>query len=165
MLIATQIRQAAALPIKNHPAPTRLSENGYTTEEFRKFRKNIAAAARGVPTRLGGGNWGHVWLVLDKDGHTKCTDKRFTGEQKKVLRPDTVPKIEKDDTPAQVALKQAKLEEEKEVYETQEGAIDALRDRINANVDAPTISGTKRMGTPSYLPSSSSNTWNGAPRK
>ena len=70
---------------------------------------------------------------------TFTNDKGVPLEQKRVSRPAKVAAIEKDDTPAQVALKQAELEVDKEVYETQEGVYNALRERIISNVHDSTI--------------------------
>ena len=136
---ATQTREAAAKAIESHPAPkTRLSKNGHSEKDFKSLKKNLVAAATKVPTSLGGGNHGHAGILLDP---LECL--ALTGDPliafNEEARPDDLPNIDPNDTPATVSLKQDTLAHAQATCHTQEGAKTAILESIISNADEETI--------------------------
>ena len=89
-------------------------------EEWNKFYKSILRAAKSVPTTLGGGKLGHVFLVKDEEGYKRYTSNN-TLVQDRMKQPAKKATILDSATEGQIATLRDKNIANKDLYYTQEG--------------------------------------------
>ena len=94
-------------------------------EEWNKFYKSILRAAKSVPTTLGGGKWGHVYLIKNEAGY-----KKYTGNsslvQDRMKQPAKKATIPDNATEGQIAMLRDQNIANKDLYYTQEGTYAGL---------------------------------------
>jgi hypothetical protein len=106
----------------------------YTEEEARKLKRSLVAAAKGVPTTVGGGAHGHVYLLESAAEYAKRVAAGYTEA------PAPTGVIYTDgDTGAALAQEKEDAVAKAETYHTQEGSRMGLRKAILANVPRETI--------------------------
>ena len=106
-----------------------LPADDYTLEDFNRYDKAVSAIAKSVPSNHDGGKHGYVGLVKGKEAYAKLVADENAVFKEQAM-PADAPQLEKDDTPAQVALKTAEHEAELERFYTQAGCKEGLRDII-----------------------------------
>ena len=129
---AITTRNAAENAITNRVVRA-ITSTAYTDEEAREFKNSLIAAARDVPTRLGGGAHGHTFLLETQAEHHRRT--RTATDYAEATLPA---ELTYTGTNADAAWKIAQLKNDQAVreeqYHTQEGTRVGLRKKIVANV-------------------------------
>ena len=84
------------------------------------FEKDLVRASQAVSSILGGGQYGHVWIVKDEASFKELTgDDSFV--QNEMSNPGLKSDIKSNDGVSTIALKTATLIADNEVYHMQEG--------------------------------------------
>ena len=127
----TTTRNIAKNAIKSQRI-VRISTTDYDLEAFKKHKKSILAAAKPVPTALGGGQHVHAYLVNDT-----AELQELTGNdnmiQAPIPHPGSVPNIQGADSHATIALKTSQKAVELDTYYTQLGCEAGLQELIIKN--------------------------------
>ena len=69
---STATQAAAEAAVKN-AVVVPITSVDYNQETFRKFNRSITNAARGLPSTIGDGNHGHIFLLEDVTAYTTRT--------------------------------------------------------------------------------------------
>ena len=127
---AIATRSAAENAIANSVVRT-ITGTAYTDEEAREFKNSLIAAARDVPTRLGGGAHGHTFLL-----ETQAEHHRRTGTETDYVEATLPAALDYTGADSAGAIAQRKNDHavREEQYHTQEGCRVGLRKKIVANV-------------------------------
>ena len=108
-----------------------ISSTDFNREDFRKFKRSALNAARAVPSSIGGGAHGHIFLLEDAAAYIARTGVGYT----EAVRPGPV-----DYTGATTNAQIARVKDTRlanvETFNTQEGVRTGLRKAIIANVPA-----------------------------
>ena len=110
-----------------------LTTSEYTMAQFRKLKRSLLTRAMAVPTQLGGGQFGHAYLVCS-DAELQELANNPGLVQAEVVHPGDVAAIQNGDSHATIALRTQELAAARDQYFTQEGVKAALRDLIIENV-------------------------------
>ena len=108
-----------------------ITSTAYTDEEAREFKSSLIAAARHVPTRLGGGAHGHTFLLETQAEHRRRT--RTTTDYIEATLPAEL-SYTGANTAAEIAQRKSDHAVREEQYHTQEGCRVGLLKKIVANV-------------------------------
>ena len=106
----------------------------YTEEEARALKRSLVAAAKGVPTTVGGGAHGHVYIIKDTAEYAKRVPAGYTEAPAPTGITYTT-----GATGAALAQEKEDAVAAAETYHTQEGSRAGLRKAILANVPRETI--------------------------
>ena len=103
----------------------------FNSEEFRKFKRSVLGAARAVPSTVGGGAHGHIYLLEDDAAYNARAGVGYT----KAVHPGPIDYTGAT-TNAQIARVKDTRASDVETFNTQEGVRTGLRKTIIANVPA-----------------------------
>lgn len=101
-----------------------------TEDDFHTFKRSIVEVATSVPTTIGEGLHGHMWLLesnADYQARSNCTAMAAS-------TPTAHPSYDPNDTSAMIATKKAEHQTLVELFHTQEGCKQGLRQQIVRNV-------------------------------
>src|SRR5210317_854964 len=98
---ATAVRNSAYNMVRTQEVQ-KIVNASYSLEEYNDLKKDIIAAARSVPSTQNGGEYGHVWLVIDEEAYKNLIkDASFVVTRK--TNPGLDPKVKQKDSHAEIA--------------------------------------------------------------